>query len=111
VPSSADVHISGRPPLAGTLQPLEAPLIEARDVAASAAGADEQRHQDLGCECRRFGSPCPAVAIAPLRQLDRQCTLVRQETASLAIGRKAGPPSAKRETRKERAAGLRRDAL
>jgi hypothetical protein len=35
---------------------------------------------------RRFGSPCPAVAIAPLRQLDRQFTLVRQETASLAIG-------------------------
>jgi hypothetical protein len=37
---------------------------------------------------RRFGSPCPAVAIAPLRQLDRQFTLVRQETASLAIGAK-----------------------
>lgn len=94
VPSSADVHVSGRPPLAGTLQLLEAPLIEARAVAASAAGADEQRHQDLGCEWSTVRLAVPGRGHCSVARTGSSVHAGSAGNRESRNWRKAGPPSA-----------------
>ena len=107
VPNSADVHVSGRPPLAGTLQPPRSPIQTGlRRHRFSNSGADQRRHQYLRWDGSP-GSPCPAGALLRRQPIvgSQEAPRAKRSSAMRAFRGKRVRPLHTREMRRAGKAG------